>query len=64
MSNVNQTIIPVELVDNVLNPISEATGMPNQAYTSEEYFTFERDQVFGNTWYALVLHQTCLKMAM
>ncbi|GAJ71505.1 GbcA glycine betaine demethylase subunit A [Vibrio sp. JCM 18904] len=30
MSNVNQTIIPVELVDNVLNPISEATGMPNQ----------------------------------
>ena len=61
MSNVNQTIIPVELVDNVLNPISEATGMPNQAYTSEEYFTFERDQVFGNTWVCIGFASDLLK---
>ncbi|OOE41455.1 2Fe-2S ferredoxin [Salinivibrio kushneri] len=50
MSNINESIIPIEFFDKVLNPISEATGMPNQAYVDEEYFIFERDEVFGNTW--------------
>ncbi|OIN05568.1 aromatic ring-hydroxylating oxygenase subunit alpha [Oceanisphaera psychrotolerans] len=50
MSNISQTIIPVQQVDSVLNPITEASGMPNACYTSQEYFAFERDQVLGKTW--------------
>lgn len=50
MSNVNQHIIPIEFVDRVLTPISEATGMPNEAYTNNDYFRFERDNVLGKTW--------------
>ncbi|MBE3175376.1 aromatic ring-hydroxylating dioxygenase subunit alpha [Enterobacter cloacae complex sp. P29RS] len=50
MSNVNQHIIPIHFVDRVLTPISEATGMPNEAYTNSDYFRFERDNVLGKTW--------------
>ncbi|MCL1415485.1 Rieske (2Fe-2S) protein, partial [Escherichia coli] len=37
-------------VDNVLNPITESNGMPNLAYTSNEYFNFERDNILSKTW--------------
>ncbi len=50
MGTVKQTIIPIKQIDRVLNPIHEATGMPNEAYTNPEYFNFERDHVFSNTW--------------
>lgn len=39
-----------EPIDNVLNPISNANGMPNEFYTDQEYFEFERDNIFANTW--------------
>ncbi len=39
--------------DAVLQPIETATGLPNQAYTSNEFFTYERDQVFARSWAGL-----------
>ncbi|RJT34207.1 aromatic ring-hydroxylating oxygenase subunit alpha [Rahnella woolbedingensis] len=50
MNNVKQSLIPVEYVDRVLTEIHDATGMPNDAYTSKDYFCFERDNVLGKTW--------------
>lgn len=31
-------------------PIAEATGLPNQAYTDYDFFVFERDKIWANTW--------------
>ncbi len=31
-------------------PIQEASGLPNQAYTSEDFARYERDQLLANTW--------------
>ena len=31
-------------------PIEQATGLPNAAYTSAEYFTLERERLFSRTW--------------
>ena len=45
-----QQMISVQQIDNVLNPITESNGMPNLAYTSNEYFNFERDQILSKTW--------------
>jgi len=50
MNNVKQSLIAVEYVDRVLTEIQDATGMPNDTYTSKEYFRFERDNVLGKTW--------------
>ena len=49
-SQVNSQLISVQQVDSILNPITESSGMPNIAYTSTEYFNFERDSVFAKTW--------------
>jgi len=46
--------IQIELpVDAVLQPIEKATGLPNQAYTSANFFEYERDQVLGKSWAGL-----------
>ena len=37
----------------VHQPIDEARGMPNIAYTDQALFEFERDQLFANNWTAL-----------
>lgn len=50
MSNVSQPIIWARQIEKVLRPIAEASGMPNECYTSQEYFAFERDKIMGNTW--------------
>ena len=42
--------ISLERLSQVLRPIDEAIGLPNVAYTSDEYFRHERDAVFGRTW--------------
>lgn len=34
----------------VLAPTEEASGLPNEVYTSEAYFERERDSLFANTW--------------
>ncbi len=40
-------------VDAVLQPIEKASGLPNQAYTSNEFLAYERDQVLGRSWAGL-----------
>ncbi len=40
-------------LDAVLKPIERATGLPNEAYTSDEFFVHERDAVFANSWAGL-----------
>ncbi len=40
-------------VDAVLQPIEKASGLPNQAYTSDEFLMHERDQVLGKSWAGL-----------
>lgn len=49
-SQVRQQLITVQQVDNILSPITESSGMPNTAYISQDYFSFERDNVFAKTW--------------
>ena len=38
--------------------IDEATGLPNVTYTSDEYFRYERDAVFGRTWAGIAFTDT------
>jgi choline monooxygenase len=45
--------ISLERLQQVLAPIGDATGLPNAAYTSAEYFRYERDEVLGRTWAGL-----------
>ena len=40
-------------VDSVLRPIASASGLPNEAYTSDEFQAFERDNVLGKSWAGL-----------
>ncbi len=40
-------------LDAVLRPIDAATGLPNEAYTSDGFFTRERDAVFAKSWAGL-----------
>lgn len=41
---------PVFALQNVLEPIEQATGLGNAYYTSESYYKLERDQVLGAGW--------------
>ena len=45
--------ISAEHLAAVDQPIADASGMPNAAYTEAELFAFERDYVFAKTWTAL-----------
>ena len=40
-------------VDAVLQPIEKASGLPNQAYTSNDFLAYERDHVLGKSWAGL-----------
>ena len=40
-------------LDAVLQPIEKASGLPNRAYTSDEFLAFERTHVFGRSWTGL-----------
>ena len=42
----------------VLRPVDEAIGLPNVTYTSDAYFRYERDAVFGRTWAAIAFTDT------
>jgi choline monooxygenase len=46
-------VISRERLRQVLRPIGEAAGLPNIAYTSADYFIYERDAVMGRTWAGL-----------
>jgi choline monooxygenase len=37
----------------ILQPIEKATGLPNQAYTSDVFLAHERDHVLGKSWAGL-----------
>ena len=37
-------------LEAILQPIEQATGLPNPAYTGSEFFARERDRVFANSW--------------
>lgn len=50
MSSNRQNLISLQQVENVLKPITAANGMPNEVYTSEAYFKFERDHILSKTW--------------
>lgn len=40
-------------LEQVQQPIEKASGMFNAAYTHDEYFSFERDNVLGTNWAAI-----------
>ena len=42
-----------ELVAAVERPIGQATGLPNRAYTSAEFFRLELDRIFAPSWACL-----------
>ena len=43
-------ILDVEKLNNVDKPIEIANGLPNECYTSKDYFFHEREKVFFNKW--------------
>jgi choline monooxygenase len=45
--------ISLERLQQVLLPIGHATGLPNTAYTSEDHFRHERDELMAGTWAGL-----------
>jgi choline monooxygenase len=40
-------------LDAILQPIEQATGLPNQAYTSDAFLAQERERVFAKSWAGL-----------
>ncbi|MDJ0828115.1 MAG: Rieske (2Fe-2S) protein, partial [Rhodobacter sp.] len=40
-------------LQQVLQPIEQATGLPNQAYVDEAFLAHERDTVFARSWAGL-----------
>jgi len=45
-----ETQVPQQRVNAVLQPISEARGLPNAYYTDEGLFQLEREEVLAKTW--------------
>ena len=43
-------ILDIEKLNNVDKPIEMANGLPNECYTNDEYFAYEREKVFFNKW--------------
>ena len=48
-----QLKIPLEQLQGIHRPITEAYGMPNPAYTEQGFFEFERDHILGKHWTAV-----------
>ena len=40
-------------LDDILQPIASASGLPNLAYTDTVFSTYERDHVLGKSWAGL-----------
>ena len=40
-------------VEAVLRPIEQASGLPNEAYTNDDFLNFERENVLGKSWAGL-----------
>jgi len=50
--NLNEILDPKKL-EMVNKPIEAANGLPNECYTSEDYFAYERERVFCDKWTAI-----------
>lgn len=44
---------PESALESVLHPIEDATGLPNETYTSDAFLRREREQVLGRGWAGL-----------
>ena len=44
------SVLDRDFPQRVLRPIEQATGLPNEAYISEVYARFERDEILARTW--------------
>jgi len=54
MTHTRPTLNQINLsLESVLKPIDQATGLPNQAYTSAGFIEYERDHVLGSSWAGL-----------
>jgi choline monooxygenase len=40
-------------IESVLQPIEQASGLPNLAYVNKDFMVFERDHVLGKSWAGL-----------
>jgi choline monooxygenase len=47
---VASTVTDRDFPQRVLRPIEQAMGLPNEAYVSEAYARFERDEILARTW--------------
>lgn len=61
MTDSTSPLIPDQQLDSVLAPIAQATGMPNNAYVSEDFFAAERDQLMARTWVCVGFASDLLK---
>ena len=43
-------ILDVKKLEAVDRPIDSANGLPNECYTSEDYFAYEKDRIFCDKW--------------
>ena len=43
-------ILDINKLNNVDKSIETANGLPNECYTSKDYFVHEREKVFFNKW--------------
>ena len=46
----SRTGLSSELVERINRPTLDASGLPNEAYTSESFLMLERDRLFSPTW--------------
>ena len=46
-------ILDIDKLNNVDKSIETANGLPNECYTSKDYFVHEREKVFFNKWTAV-----------
>ena len=53
MKSTSMQSISLDHLAAVERPIADARGMPNAAYTDQEFYHFERDHLFAKTWTAL-----------
>jgi len=42
--------LSTDMFDEVLRPTGEAKGLPNEAYTGEDFLSLERDRLWARTW--------------
>jgi choline monooxygenase len=49
-AQVTSVLLTADRLEQVRRPIATATGLPNVAYVSNDFFRLERDALMANTW--------------